>query len=120
MIETVYRWLRGLSGLEHLQQETLGAASGSSGLFCQGQKELWRREDILGAVRCRRSLTFKLCLHSTSRTVPDFLLALDTRDAPILGRDQTVTVTQGRLTRDSGGSICRYEATITFTFTSEV
>ena len=118
MTNTVFSWLRGLPGLETLQQETLAAASGSSGLFCQGLKELSRTQDILGNIRIRRSLAFTLCLHSTSRQVPDFLLQLDTAGAPLLGENQTVTVTRGRLTRDNGG-ICRYEAAITFTFTSE-
>ena len=118
MTNRVLIWLRGLPGLENLRQEALEAPSGSSGLFCKGLKELSRRSDILGAVKCRQSLTFTLCLHSTSREIPDFFLNLDTAGAPLLGEDQSVTVTQGHLTRDSGG-ICRYEAAITFTFTSE-
>lgn len=119
MIESVFTWLKGLPGLEKLQQEALAAPSGSSGLFCKGLKVLSRQEDILGAVKCRQSLTFTLCLHSTSREVPDFFLHLDTAAAPVLGADQTVAVTQGRLARDNGTGICRFEATITFTFTSE-
>jgi len=119
MQNTVFNWLRGIPGLEGLRLETLDAVPGACGLFCQGQKELQRRQDILGTVQCRRSLSFKLCLHSASREVPAFFLALDTADAPVLGHDQTVTVTQGRLDRDAGSGICRYEATITFTFTSE-
>ena len=119
MQNTVYCWLKAMPGLEALEEEKLCAAPGAAGLFCKGRKVLWRREDILGAVRTRQSLTFHLCLHSTSREVPDFLWKLDTRNAPLLGADQTVTVTQGRMTRDGGTGICRYEAVITFTFTSE-
>jgi len=119
MTNTVFNWLKGIPGLEELQQEALAAAPGSSGLFCQGLKELSRTRDILGGIRIRQSLTFTLCLHSTSREVPDFFLQLSTAGAPLLGTDQTVTVTRGRLTRDGGTGICRFEATIIFTFTSE-
>lgn len=119
MQNTVYHWLKSLPGLEALEQERLSAAPGAAGLFCKGRKELWRREDILGAAKCRQRLTFRLCLHSTGRDVPDFFLKLDTKNAPPLGADQTVTVTEGRLTRDGGTGICRFEATVTFTFTSE-
>ena len=119
MTNTVFNWLRGLPGLEDLQQEALSAAPGSSGLFCQGRRELSRTQDILGTTRIRQSLSFRLRLHSISRQVPDFLLQPDTTGAPVLGEDQTVTVTGGRLIRDSGTGICRYEAAITFTFTSE-
>lgn len=119
MINTVFTWLRAVPGLENLRQETLDAAPGSAGLFCQGEKTLWHRPDILGNYQRRQSLTFKLCLHSVSRQIPAFFLALDTSGAPALGANQTVTVTQGRLTRDDGSGICRYEATITFTFTRE-
>lgn len=118
MIESAFLWLKGLPGLESLEREKLSGAPGSAGLFCKGLKEQSRRPDILGITRIRQSLTFTLCLHSTSRQVPDFFLHLDTAGAPILGEDQTVAVTEGRLTRDNGG-ICRFEATITFTFTSE-
>ncbi len=119
MTNTVFSWLRSLPGLENLRQEALEASSGSAGLFCKGCKELSRTRDILGGIRIRQSLTFTLCLHSTSRQVPEFFLQLDTAAAPLLGEDQTVTVTRGRLTRDGGTGICRFEATIIFTFTSE-
>ena len=119
MTNTVLIWLRGLSGLENLQPEALAAVPGASGLFCKGLRELSRTQDILGGLRIRRSLTFTLCLHSTTREIPDFFLKLDTKNAPLLGEDQTVTVTEGKLTKDDGTGICRYEATITFTFTSE-
>lgn len=119
MQNTVYHWLKGISGLEQLKSEALEAAPGSAGLFCKGRKELWRRADILGAVKCRQSVAFTLCLHSTAREVPDFFLRLDTACAPVFGEDQTVTVTDGKLIRDDGSGICRYEAAITFTFTSE-
>ena len=119
MIQSVYHWLKTMPDLEGLQPERLDAAPGASGLFCKGLRELSRTADILGGVRIRRSLTFTLCLHSTSREIPDFFLKLDTKNAPLLGEDQTVTVTEGKLTKDDGTGICRYEATITFTFTSE-
>lgn len=119
MTNTVFSWLKAIPGLEPLKLEVLDGAPGSSGLFCQGRRELSRTQDILGTTRIRQSLTFQLCLHSTSRQVPDFFLKLDTAGAPVLGEDQTVTVTRGRLTRDDGTGICRYEAAITFTFTSE-
>lgn len=119
MTNTVFTWLKGLPGLESLRMEALEAAPGASGLFCKGRKELSRTGDILGGIRIRQSLTFTLCLHSVSREVPDFFLKLDTQNAPILGQDQTVTVTQGHLAKDDGSGICRYEAAITFTFISE-
>ena len=119
MQNTVYHWLKGLPGLEALQPETLDAVPGASGLFCKGRQILSRTEDILGNARVRQSLTFQLCLHSTARDVPEFFLALDTKNAPLLGDDQTVTATGGKLTKDDGSGICRYETIITFTFTSE-
>lgn len=119
MQNTVYHWLKGISGLENLRPEALEAVPGASGLFCKGRKALARVEDILGNIRTRQSLVFNLCLHSASRQVPDFFLKLDTTNAPVLGENQTVTVTEGRLTKDDGTGICRYEAAITFTFTSE-
>ena len=119
MTNTVFAWLKGIPGLEHLKLETLDAAPGAAGLFCKGRQILSRTEDILGNARVRQSLTFQLCLHSTARDVPEFFLALDTKNAPILGEDQTVTVTEGKLSKDDGTGICRYEAVITFTFTSE-
>lgn len=119
MIQTVYNWLKALPGLEQLQPETLEGNAGASGLFCKGSKILSRTEDILGAVKCRQRLIFQLCLHSTSREIPDFFLELSTKNAPIFGEDQTVTVTEGKLAKDEGTGICRYEAVITFTFTSE-
>ena len=119
MTNTVYHWLKGIPGLENLRQEALDAVPGAAGLFCKGRKELSRTQDILGAVRIRQKLTFALCLHSTSREIPNFFLNLDTGNAPILGEDQTVTVTEGALSKDDGTGICRFEATITFTFTSE-
>ena len=119
MINTVYRWLKAMPGLETLEMEKLSAAPGSAGLFCKGRSVLRRSEDILGNAALRQSLTFSLCLHSTGREVPAFFLALDTQNAPTLGENQTVAVTRGRLTRDGGTGICRFEATVTFTFTSE-
>lgn len=119
MTNTVYHWLKGIPGLENLRLEGLDAAPGASGLFCKGRRELSRAADILGAVRIRQSLAFRLCLHSTSREIPGFFLGLDTKNAPILGENQTVTVTEGALSKDDGTGICRYEAVITFTFTSE-
>ena len=119
MQNTVYHWLKTIPGLEALRPEALSAVPGAAGLFCKGCKVLSRDEDILGNVRTRRSLVFHLCLHSASRQVPDFFLKLDTKHAPVLGENQTVTVTEGRLTGDNGTGICRYEAAITFTFTSE-
>ena len=119
MQNTVYHWLKGLPGLDKLKPEALDAAPGASGLFCKGRRELWRSEDILGAVKCRQSLSFTLCLHSTARDVPDFFWKLDTKNAPTLGTDQTVTVTGGKLAKDDGTGICRFETIITFTFTSE-
>ena len=117
MQNTVYHWLRAKPGLEEMKLETLEAKAGGAGLFCQGSKVLSRAEDILGNVTVRQSLTFKLCLHSTARTVPAFFLALNTQDAPILGEQQTVTVTGGHMTKDDGRGFCRFEATVTFTFT---
>lgn len=119
MQNTVFSWLRSLPGLENLQREALAADPGASGLFCKGLKELSQTQDILGGVKCRQSLVFQLCLHSTSREIPNFFLKPDTKNAPILGADQTVTVTEGKLSKDGGTGICRYDATITFTFTSE-
>ena len=119
MENTVLTWLRGLPGLEKLQPESLEAKAGAAGLFCQGQKILAQSRNIWGDVQYRKSLTFKLCLHSLSRSVPDFFLKLDTANAPILGEDQTVAVTGGHLTKDDGRGLCRFEATVTFTFTSE-
>ena len=119
MQNTVYHWLKSLPGLERLQPESLAADPGAAGLFCRGRKVLSRTQDILGNSRIRQSLTFRLCLHSVSREVPDFFLKLDTKNAPALGQNQTVTVTEGKLTKDDGTGICRYEAAITFTFTSE-
>ena len=119
MQNTVYHWLKSLPGLEALELERLSAAPGAAGLFCRGRKVLSRSADILGGIRVRQSLTFTLCIHSTSREVPDFFWKLDTQHAPILGDDQTVTVTEGKLSKDDGTGICRYEAVITFTFTSE-
>ena len=119
MQNTVLTWLKSLPGLENLRPEALDAAPGAAGLFCKGRKVLGRTEDILGAVKCRQSLTFQLCLHSTARDVPYCFLALDTKNAPLLGEHQTVTVTEGKLAKDDGSGICRYETTITFTFTSE-
>ncbi len=119
MINTVYHWLKGLPGLETLEMEKLSAAPGASGLFCKGRSVLRRSEDILGNAVLRQSLTFSLCLHSTSREIPAFFLKLDTKNAPTLGENQTVTITRGHLTRDGGTGICRFEATVTFTFTSE-
>ena len=117
MQNTVHTWLKGLPGLQDLTLESLQAKEGASGLFCQGQKILSRSSNIWGETQVRKSLTFKLCLHSASRQTPSFFLNLDTSGAPILGQDQTVTVTQGHMTKDDGRGLCRFEATITFTFT---
>ena len=117
MIEAVYTWLKAMPGLANLEREHLAPAPGSSGLFCQGQEVLRRREDILGRVRIRRRLRFHLALHGTG---PEVFLALEqgVRSAPTLGKDQTVTVEQGRQTKADGG-LNRCQATITFEFTEE-
>ena len=117
MQNTVHTWLKDLPGLQDLTLETLQAKEGASGLFCQGQKILSRTPNIWGEAQVRKSLTFKLCLHSASRQTPSLFLDLDMSGAPILGQDQTVTVTQGHMTKDDGRGLCRFEATITFTFT---
>ena len=119
MINTVFTWLREKPGFQTLRREALEIAEGEAGLFCLGRKELSRERNILGVTRVRQSVTFKLCIHSADRTVPEFLLALDLTHAPVLGADQTVTCTQGHMSRDDGTLMCRYEATLTFTFTSE-
>ena len=117
MQNTVHTWLKGLPGLQNLTLETLHAKEGAAGLFCQGQKILSRNLNIWGETQVCKSLTFKLCLHSASRQTPSLFLNLDITGAPILGQDQTVSVTQGHLTKDDGRGLCRFEATITFTFT---
>ena len=58
-------------------------------------------------------------IYNSFTIVSLYIRIFHTKNAPRLGADQTVTVTEGRLTRDGGTGICRFEATVTFTFTSE-
>ena len=122
MIQSVFDWLRGWPVLGRLKLERLDPDPGDAGLFCQGRTVLWQRRDILGRKQLRQRLEFLLSVHTLDpEDLENFLLLDDlTVSAPVLGMDQTVSVTQGRAVRSDGQGILRCQAKITFEFTKEV
>lgn len=122
MIQSVFDWLRSWPVLGRLKLERLDPDPGDAGLFCQGRTVLWQRRDILGRKQLRQRLEFLLSVHTLDpEDLEKFLLLEDFTDtAPVLGMDQTVSVTQGRAVRSDGQGILRCQAKITFEFTKEV
>ena len=122
MIQSVFDWLRSWPVLGRLKLERLDPDPGDAGLFCQGRTVLWQRRDILGRKQLRQRLEFLLSVHTLDpEDLENFLLLEDFTDtAPVLGMDQTVSVTQGRAVRSDGQGILRCQARITFEFTKEV
>ena len=122
MIQSVFDWLRGWPVLGRLKLERLDPDPGDAGLFCQGRTVLWQRRDILGRKQLCQRLEFLLSVHTLDpEDLENFLLLDDlTVSAPVLGMDQTVSVTQGRAVRSDGQGILRCQAKITFEFTKEV
>ena len=122
MIQEVLNWLRSWPVLGRLKPERLDPDPGDAGLFCQGRTVLWQRRDILGRTLMRQRLEFLLAVHTLDPEALEGFLLLDdlTGSAPVLGMDQTVSVTQGRAVRSDGQGILRCQAKITFEFTREV
>lgn len=116
MIQKILSWLRGLPGLGTVQPEVLEPYPGSAGLFCQGLRELGRSTDILGNATRRCRLELVVAIHDTGTAIPQALLELSCADAPILGANQQVQISQGRLVRAEGDGLRRYEARIYFEY----
>jgi len=120
MIQTVKTWLSAYPGLENLTLEALEPYPGSAGLFCKGAEVVRRSRDILGTRQLRQRLGFRLEWHTTAADMPQRLLDLSAwarETAPTLGRDQTLTLEQGAMTRLDEEGTARYGLHITFEFT---
>ena len=108
----------------------LGSGIGCGGLFCRGERELSRRQDILGKVRLRRRLTLTLALNlprtagddapEMARRLLEFARWLRAEPGPVLGEDQTVQVRGGKLRSANADGMAVYDAEIIYEFTSEV
>ena len=123
MTNTVLRWLRGYPGLETLRPEALEPTPGSTGLFCKGLTLLRRRSDITGRELRRQRLDFLLLRHCTGDAGAQWLLDFTPwaqATAPALGRDSVFSCGKGRLIRDDGQGVSRYELQLSFEFTQEV
>lgn len=114
-MQEIYEWLRGLPGLENLENEHLSAAPGSTGLFCQGRELLGRKRDITGGEERRWRLRWLLAAHTTGARPAALEQMLPA--APELGREQTVTLEKTRLTKAGRDGVARFEARLTVEYT---
>ena len=120
MTEKLSAWLEGLLA-ETPGWDALGPGEGAA-LFPQGERELWRRTDILGnrQRRIRYTLLLRLSTARKGAQMAAFFYGLSRRieeNAPLLGQDQKLTVENARQTRRDGKDRAQYELKLVFEFT---
>ncbi len=112
MTHTVTAWLKDFS------VDSLPWKEGWA-VFPQGEKVLFRRQDILGGVRLRKRLKFLIrrsCLDPKPGDMEAFARWVE-ETAPILGQEQTVRVEDARLESKGKEDMARYRAMLIFEFT---
>lgn len=111
MQEKVWKWLRGIPGLENLTSERLGELPGCAGLFYQGAQVVSRTADILGNEFLRRRLRWKLIIHG------NMPVEIAPATAPQLGLLQTVELAKTHVSYLDEMEILRWETELTVEFT---
>ena len=120
------RWLEGSGLVEELTVDGTGAMPGSAGLYPQGAKLLWQRQDIVGNTTCRLRETFILrCKGVPGMTSANRVIALTDwlskqgSFAPRLGGQQRIYTEKGKLTSAAGSGEGVYEISIIVEYTTE-
>jgi hypothetical protein len=119
MNDIIFNWLKGFPGMAMLQRQQVEAVPGGCGLFFRGITVKERTSDLLGGVRCRKQLHFRLNRYGDPLESAVFFLLLANwvaESAPALGAEQTSTLENARCIRDTGGDLALWEADLEITY----
>ena len=122
MIDTIFNWLKNYPGLAYLQRDRIDEAVGGSGLFFRGVTVADRKWDLLGCLRCRKGLSFRIRRYGDPADSAVFFLMLGAwveETAPILGENQTVSLENAHCVRDSDLGLALWEADLKITYTED-
>ena len=136
MTDLIYSWLRGYPGLELLQRQQVDAVPGGAGLFFRGVTVKERSHDLLGSLRCRKTLSFRLCRYDIPVENLIFFLMLTAwveTNGSALGQeataalkstgsvisDATAALKNTRCVRDNGQGLTLWEGDLEITYTEE-
>ena len=122
MNDIIFNWLKTFPGLELLQRQQVDAVPGGSGLFFRGIAVKDRKWDLLGGLRCRKELRFRISRYGGREESALFFLMLAAwaeENAPHLGDDQVLALEEARCVRDSDQGLSLWESELTITYTEE-
>ena len=122
MSDIIYNWLKGFPGLELLQREQADPVPGGCGMHLRGVRVTGRSYDLLGGVRCRRTLSFRLRRFGERVESGVFFLLLGAwveENAPILGLEQAVSLKDARCVEDTDLGLSLWEADLEITYTED-
>ena len=111
ILETVRLWLA-QQGIQ-ASIDALQVSAGQYGLFPLGRQELWRREDVLGGIKCRARYSFLLRhMALPGEDAAQNLLRLQRtagNDPPGLGEHARFLAEQGKYTKQAATGLGIYE-----------
>lgn len=122
MSDTIYNWLKTFPGLELLQREQVEEVPGGCGLHFCGVTVKDRSRDLLGNLRCRKQLRFRLRRFGERVESGVFFLLLGAwveENTPILGICQTACLKDARCIRDEDLGLSLWEADLEITYTED-
>ena len=122
MIDIIYKWLKGYSGLTYIQRDRVDERRSGSGLFFRGVTLVSQKPDLLGNLRRRKKLSFRIRRYAEPTDCAVFFLMLGQwveETAPTLGMDQVVCLSGAHLVRDSDLGLALWEADLDITYTEE-
>lgn len=122
MIDTIFNWLKTYPGLSLMQRDRVDEALGGSGLFFRGVTVVDRKWDLLGNLKSRKRLSFRIRRYGEPADSAVFFMMLGAwveETAPTLGLDQTVSLQNAHCVRDSDLGLALWEADLEITYTEE-
>lgn len=124
-LNLVRQWVMGFPGWEgELLTDCTECSPGSCGLFPVGKEQLFRREDVLGNVRCRYKDSFLLRRRAVkgekaAAWVMAFAAWAESAVPPVLGERVQVSAEQGKLYAAAPDGTATYQVTVHFTYEKE-
>ena len=122
MIDMIYNWLRGYPGLNYIQRDRVDEKNSGSGLFFRGVTLVGHKADLMGNLRCRKRLSFRIRRFTEPADGALFFLMLGQwaeETAPTLGMDQVVSLHSAHMVRDQELGLSLWEADLDITYTEE-
>lgn len=120
------RWVMGSGLVQGLSVDSLGAMPGDTGLFPEGTRLLWQRQDILGNTTSRLREVFTLRRKAVpGMTSAGWIIAFarwiseNQSLAPVFGAQQRIYTEKGSLVSAAAGGEGLYELRIIVEYTSK-